>query len=106
MKYVEEMPNELNLSQFVIDLRDHNLSTTTCNISITTFNSFLTWMKEKNLCKFSNGKPFKLPSATTGATIAAARAESERRARNSRAAFASVLMGAVRCHVLPSSITW
>jgi len=62
IKYVGEMPTEMNLSQFVIEMRQHNLNTTTCNISIIAFNSFLTWMKEKNHCPqtFSNGKPFKI----------------------------------------------
>jgi integrase/recombinase XerD len=62
LKYVGAVPNESNLSMFVIEMRTHGLNTTTCNISIRAFNSFLTWLKEKGICpeKFSNGKPFKL----------------------------------------------
>jgi integrase/recombinase XerD len=61
-KYIGQMPTELNLSMFVIAMRQAGLNTTTCNISIRAFNSFLTWLKEKGICpeKFSNGKPFKL----------------------------------------------
>jgi len=44
------VPTENNLSQFVIWMREAGLNTTTCNISIVAFNSFLTWLKEKNLC--------------------------------------------------------
>jgi site-specific recombinase XerC len=62
IKLVGQMPTEKNLPQFVVEMRMAGLNTTTCNISITAFNSFLTWLKEKNLCPqtFSNGKPFKL----------------------------------------------
>jgi integrase/recombinase XerD len=62
LKYVKEMPTEDNLSEFAIWMREVGLNTTTCNISITAFNSFLTWLKEKGHCPqtFGNGKPFKL----------------------------------------------
>ena len=61
-KYVGEMPTEKNLSLFVIGMREAGLNTTSCNISIRGFNSFLTWMKDNGHCQqtFSNGKPFKL----------------------------------------------
>jgi len=48
MKYVGEMPSEKNLSRFVMEMRTAGLNTTTCNISIRAFNSFLTWMKENH----------------------------------------------------------
>jgi integrase/recombinase XerD len=57
------MPTELNLAQFVIEMRETGkLNTTTCNISIRAFNAFLTWLKEKGIVpeKLSNGKPFKI----------------------------------------------
>ncbi len=59
---IGQIPNEENLSKFVIDRREAGLNTTNCNISIITFNSFLTWMKDKGICpkEFSNGKPFKI----------------------------------------------
>jgi integrase/recombinase XerD len=62
IKYVGQMPTEKNLSQFVIEMRTAGLNTTTCNISITAFNSFLTWLKDNGHCPqtFTNGKPFKL----------------------------------------------
>jgi len=61
-KYVGEMPTEQNLSRFVIGMREAGLNTTTCNISIRGFNSFLTWLKNNGHCPqtFTNGKPFKL----------------------------------------------
>src|SRR5687767_10552586 len=62
MKYVGEMPTEKNLARFVIGMREAGLNTTTCNISIRAFNSFLTWLKDNGHCPqtFANGKPFKL----------------------------------------------
>jgi site-specific recombinase XerD len=62
LKYVGEMPTEKNLPQFVISMREAGLNTTTCNISITAINSFLTWLKDNGHCPqtFTNGKPFKL----------------------------------------------
>jgi integrase/recombinase XerD len=62
LRIIGQIPNEENLSKFVIDMREAGLNTTTCNISIITFNSFLTWMKDKGICpkEFSNGKPFKI----------------------------------------------
>jgi integrase/recombinase XerD len=62
IKYVGEIPTEKNLSRFVIGMREAGLNTTSCNISIRGFNSFLTWMKDNGHCPqiFSNGKPFKL----------------------------------------------
>jgi site-specific recombinase XerD len=61
-RFIGEVPNELNLSMFVIEMRQAGLSDVTCNISIRCFNSFLIWLKEKGIVpeKFSNGKPFKL----------------------------------------------
>jgi len=61
-KYVGEMPTEKNLSRFVIGMREAGLNTTTCNISIRGFNSFLTWLKDNGHCPqtFTNGKPFRL----------------------------------------------
>ena len=61
-KYVGEMPTEKNLSRFVIGMREAGLNTTSCNISIRGFNSFLTWLKDDGHCpqNFTNGKPFKL----------------------------------------------
>jgi site-specific recombinase XerD len=61
-RFIGEIPNELNLSIFVIEMRQAGLSDVTCNISIRCFNSFLIWLKEKGICPqtFSNGKPFKL----------------------------------------------
>ena len=47
-RLAEAVPTENNLSQFVIWMREAGLNTTTCNISIVAFNSFLTWLKEKN----------------------------------------------------------
>lgn len=49
LRYIGDLPSETNLSQFVIEIRTASLNTTTCNISIVAFNSFLTWLKEKNL---------------------------------------------------------
>jgi site-specific recombinase XerD len=62
LKYVGEMPTEKNLSQFVVGMREAGLNTTTCNISIRSFNSFISWLKENGFCPqtFSNGKPFRL----------------------------------------------
>jgi integrase/recombinase XerD len=62
VKYVGEMPTEQNLSQFVIGMREAGLNTTTCNISIRSFNSFISWLKDNGHCPqtFTNGKPFKL----------------------------------------------
>src|SRR5262245_23839328 len=62
IKYVGQFPAEKNLSQFVIGMRETGLNTTSCNISIRGFNSFLTWLKDNGHCPqtFSNGKPFKL----------------------------------------------
>src|SRR6266508_6752155 len=62
LKYVGEMPTETNLSSFIIGMREAGLNTTTCNISIRSFNSFIGWLKENGHCSqtFSNGKPFKL----------------------------------------------
>jgi integrase/recombinase XerD len=61
-KYVGELPTEKNLSNFIIGMRQAGLNTTTCNISIRSFNSFIGWLKENGHCQstFSNGKPFKL----------------------------------------------
>jgi len=41
IKYVGQMPTEQNLSQFVIGMREAGLNTTTYNISIRSFNSFI-----------------------------------------------------------------
>ena len=62
LTYVGTRPNEQNLSQFVIEMRTAGLNTTTCNISVVAFNSFLVWLKEKNLRPqtFTNGKPFRI----------------------------------------------
>jgi len=62
IKYVGQMPTEQNLSQFVIGMREAGLNTTTYNISIRSFNSFISWLKENGYCPqtFSNGKPFRL----------------------------------------------
>jgi hypothetical protein len=46
LRLIGQMPSEDNLYKFGIDMREANLNVTTCNISIITFNSFLTWMKE------------------------------------------------------------
>jgi site-specific recombinase XerD len=46
MKLVGEMPTKQNLTEFVIKMRERNLSATTCNISIRTMNSFLSWLHE------------------------------------------------------------
>ena len=56
-KYVGEMPTEKNLSRFVIGMREAGLNTTSCNISIRGFNSFLTWLKDNGHCQqtCSNG---------------------------------------------------
>lgn len=43
----KEMPTAENLDDFVIEMRQGNLSVTTCNISIRSFNSFLSWLHSK-----------------------------------------------------------
>lgn len=43
-RFIADMPNKDNLSTFVIRMREAGLSVTTCNISIRSFNSFLTWL--------------------------------------------------------------
>ena len=52
LKYVKETPTQQNLSGFVIWMREAGLNATTCNISITAINSFLTRLKEKNSVDF------------------------------------------------------
>src|SRR5687767_8603944 len=46
MKYVGEMPTQENLKEFVIKMREDGLSPTTCNITIRSFNSFLSWLND------------------------------------------------------------
>src|SRR5262249_43204868 len=46
-KYAGGMPTQDLLDQFVIGMREASLSVSTCNISIRSFNSFLTWLYEK-----------------------------------------------------------
>lgn len=46
-KYVNGLPTADNLDDFVVEMRKAGLSVTTCNISIRSFNSFLTWLSEK-----------------------------------------------------------
>ena len=46
MKYVGEMPTKQNLTQFVVKMREAGLSVATCNITIRSFNSFLSWLSE------------------------------------------------------------
>jgi len=67
-KHVDELPSEKNLSQFVIGMREANLSITSCNIYIRSINSFLTWLKDNGYCPhtFSSGKPFKLTKLAEG----------------------------------------
>ena len=45
-KYAGGFPSPDTLSQFVVGMRQAGLSVTTCNLSIRSFNSFLTWLKE------------------------------------------------------------
>lgn len=48
LKYVgDEMPDSINIDQFVIEMRKAGLSPVTCNISIRSFNAFLSWLHEK-----------------------------------------------------------
>src|SRR5258706_15378039 len=44
MKYVGGMPTKQNINQFVIKMREHNLATSTCNITIRSLNAFLSWL--------------------------------------------------------------
>lgn len=62
MSFVGQVPTEDNLFQFIIGMREANLSITSCNIYIGSINSFLSWLKDKGHCqqKFTNGKDFKL----------------------------------------------
>src|SRR5436190_1317814 len=46
-KYVGAMPTKDNLDEFIIGMRQAGLSPVTCNISIRSFNSFLSWLSEK-----------------------------------------------------------
>ena len=46
MKYIGEMPTKTNLTQFIVKMREDGLSPTTCNITIRSFNSFLSWLSE------------------------------------------------------------
>jgi integrase/recombinase XerD len=43
----KEMPNQDNISTYVIGMRERGLSPVTCNISIRSFNSFLSWLAER-----------------------------------------------------------
>lgn len=47
IKYVGEIPTDQNLKTFIIKMREAGLSITTVNISIRTFNSFLSWMESQ-----------------------------------------------------------
>jgi integrase/recombinase XerD len=44
MRYVGELPTKQNINQFVVKMRQAGLATSTCNITIRSFNSFLTWL--------------------------------------------------------------
>lgn len=48
-RFVGDMPTKENLSDFIIKMREAGLSPVTCNITIRTFNSFLVWLKEKEV---------------------------------------------------------
>lgn len=43
-RLVGGFPNPTDLIDFVINMREKGLSVTTCNISIRSFNSFLSWL--------------------------------------------------------------
>ncbi len=55
-RLVGEFPTRENLSTFVIEMRQAGLSPTTCNISIRSFNSFLSWLRENGHL----AEPFKI----------------------------------------------
>src|SRR5688572_17257188 len=44
------LPTKEQLSKFVVSMRERGLAITTCNISIRSFNSFLTWLAENEHC--------------------------------------------------------
>lgn len=44
MKYVGKMPSPDNLGTFIVGMREDGIGVTTCNISIRSMNSFLTWL--------------------------------------------------------------
>jgi hypothetical protein len=46
-RFIGGMPTEDNLTEFIIKMREADLSPVTCNITIRTFNSFLTWLHKK-----------------------------------------------------------
>lgn len=48
MKYVGTMPTEKNIKEFVVAMRQDGLSAHTCNITIRSFNSFLSWLQENH----------------------------------------------------------
>lgn len=50
-KYVGAEPTAQNIKDFVIKMRDAGLSVTTINISIRSFNSFLSWLHENGYTK-------------------------------------------------------
>lgn len=43
-----DLPTQETLDQFVIGMREHGLAVTTVNISLRSFNSFLSWLTEHN----------------------------------------------------------
>jgi integrase/recombinase XerD len=48
-RFVGGMPSKENLPLFVIAMREAGLAVTTCNITIRMFNSFLSWLNEKEI---------------------------------------------------------
>src|SRR2546421_10041812 len=45
------IPNKESLNQFVVTMREQGLAISTVNITIRSFNSFLSWLKENDYIK-------------------------------------------------------
>ena len=54
-----ELPTKTNIIEFVVKMREGGLSPVTCNISIRSWNSFMTWLNRNEHCPHFRIKPLK-----------------------------------------------
>ena len=58
-RLIADMPSEQNLQEFIVRMREAGLSVTTVNITIRSWNSFLTWLHQNGHSKHYRVKPLK-----------------------------------------------
>jgi integrase/recombinase XerD len=59
IRFAGGVPTEESLTDFVINMRQSKLSVTTCNITIRSMNSFLSWLTKKEIIPFLRIKKLK-----------------------------------------------